>query len=134
MFHPWLNLRALPHITVHWLPLDGDIQAVTDGHATICMDPRLLQVERRCSLTHELVHIERGHTGPCNPKIERQVRRETARRLVTITDLIDALKWSRSVPELADELWVTVGVLMDRIDSLSAHERQLFEQVIRQHP
>ncbi|VXB25968.1 conserved hypothetical protein [Arthrobacter sp. 9V] len=94
----------------------------TNGRDMIWLDRALNQVERRCTLTHELVHIERGHTS-CQPTaVEKAVRVETARRLICLDDLAKQLAWSRSLTELAEELWVTEGVLLDRLTSLTSAE------------
>lgn len=86
------------------------------------MDPRLNQVERRCVLTHELVHLEHGHRGCQPPAVEIAVRREAARRLVRMEHLAAALPWAQDCDELADELWVTPMVLADRYDGLTETE------------
>lgn len=104
----------------------------TNGVDMIWMDKHLQQVERRCTLTHELVHIENGDTN-CNcPLAERRARAETARRLIPIEDLIRHIAWARSIHELADELWVTETVLMDRLEGLSPEEQALVDQVEKQ--
>jgi hypothetical protein len=128
MFHPWRALRALPKITVKWVHL-SDKRALTNGVDVIWMDKSALQVERRCSLTHELIHIEEKHTS-CQPlAIERKVRAEAARRLIPIGDLAAALAWAHSFHELADDLWVTSAVLADRISNLSQTELAILRKV-----
>ncbi|WP_394940726.1 ImmA/IrrE family metallo-endopeptidase [Psychromicrobium sp. YIM B11713] len=127
MFHPWRTLGSLPHITVIWTELEHH-SALTDGVSKIWLDRRLFQVERRCSLTHELIHIERGHTRRQDPAAELSVRAETARRLIPWEELLRHKRWALSIEELADCLWVTPRVLQDRIDHLSAAERQQFLQ------
>lgn len=82
------------------------------------------QVERRCVLMHELVHLRRGHRGCQSPTTERQVRAEAARYLIAIEDLEQEAAWALSLAELADELWVTEMVLCDRLSSLTDRERQ----------
>lgn len=125
MFDPWQLLRTMPQITVVWAELDSK-SALTNGRDTVWLDKHLLQVERRCSLTHELIHIERGHTS-CPPNAaETGVRAETARRLIPFPDLLEHKRWSRSVEELADCLWVTPHVLLDRISHLSDAEQAAF--------
>lgn len=94
----------------------------TDGLRVIWLDTRLQQVERRCALTHELVHLERGHDGCQEPRIERQVCAETARRLIPVDDLCKHAAWTSNVHELADELWVTERVVTDRLQSLTPEE------------
>lgn len=124
LWHPWRALRRLENIVVDWARPHPALPAATDGVAVIWMDPRLTQVERRCVLTHELVHIEQGHRG-CQPRaIERAVRAEAARRLITLEQLQHAMPWALSVGELADELWVTEMVLLDRLEGLTHAERR----------
>ena len=107
--------------------LPPPVRAVTDGR-DIWMSKRLLQVERRCTLTHELVHMDMGHDG-CHPQLEseRVVRRKTARRLLSASQLVPVAKWTQSIEEAADELWVTPEVLLDFVDSLTPVERLMIE-------
>ncbi|WP_159622714.1 ImmA/IrrE family metallo-endopeptidase [Ruania rhizosphaerae] len=121
MWHPWRTLRTLTHVDVHWTDQPRGRIAATDGRR-IWMDTRLLQVQRRVAATHELIHIEQGHTSGCHPRVEAWVRVATARRLITIDALIDALRWTEDWHEAADVLWVTVEVLKDRIDHLTPDE------------
>jgi hypothetical protein len=121
MFHPWRELRKKPEITVNWTELNYT-NGITDGHSTIWLDSRLLQVERRCVLAHEMIHIERGHTECQKTAAEIGVRVEAARRLIAMEDLLRCKRWARSVWELADELWVTPEVLADRIAYLTVAE------------
>ena len=112
----------MAHVAVEWARPHPLAPAATDGLGRIWMDPRLNQVERRCVLTHELVHLEHGHRG-CQPRaVETAVRREAARRLVRMEHLTAALPWARDCDELADELWVTPMVLTDRYDGLTEAE------------
>lgn len=55
------------------------------------MTPRQLQPERRCTLTHELIHIECGHSGCQPPAVELEVRVEAARRLIPLDDRLTHL-------------------------------------------
>ena len=123
MFHPWRALRALTHVVVIWVRPHADAPAGTNGRDVVWIDPRLLQVERRCVLTHELVHLEHGHAG-CQPTaVERRVRAAAARTLISHEDLAAALPWALSLEELADDLWVPPLVLRDRLAGLTATER-----------
>ncbi|NYE96255.1 hypothetical protein FHU41_002505 [Psychromicrobium silvestre] len=125
MFHPWRLLREMPQITVIWTELNHK-SALTDGVSQIWLDRRLFQVERRCSLTHELIHIERGHTSRQSAAIEEAVRAETARRLIPFDELLRHKRWALSIEELADSLWVTTSVLKDRINHLDKKQSRLF--------
>ncbi len=123
MFHPWRALRAQSDITVEWRRLALDQYAVTNGTNRIWMDPDQSQVERRCTLAHELAHIELGHTDGCVAREDRAVDLLAARRLVEMPDLLDALRWADDLPTVADELWVDEPTLMARLDGLTAGER-----------
>ncbi|MFD6030517.1 ImmA/IrrE family metallo-endopeptidase [Cellulosimicrobium funkei] len=129
MYHPWRALRALQHVTLVWTPMLRRLGA-TNGRDTIHLDPRQYQVERRCTLAHELVHLELGHDGGCSPVVERQVRREAARRLIALDRLVDAWRWAMSLEEVADECWVTPDVLRDRLDYLEPDEAQRLADAI----
>lgn len=124
IYHPWRALRDLwSHVHVeHTDDLPAGRRADTNGIDEIRMRQRLLQVERRCSLAHEVIHLERGDTGACPPAVEAEVNQEAARRLIPWEHLLDAVQWARSEEELADELWVTVKILRARAETLHADE------------
>ncbi|MFC8733131.1 ImmA/IrrE family metallo-endopeptidase [Luteimicrobium sp. NPDC057192] len=122
MYHPWRHLRSLAHVDLIWAPLAGRY-GQTDGRSKIVMHPHQLQVERRCTVAHEIVHIELGAD-------EEHVRAETARRLVDIATLVDAWRWSTSLDEIADQCWVTRAVLEDRLAHLTPDEQQWIADAI----
>ncbi|VXA93602.1 ImmA/IrrE family metallo-endopeptidase [Citricoccus sp. K5] len=101
------------------LPIN--LAGVTDG-SRIWVDDRLTEVERRCAIAHELVHIDAGHTHHQPPKIETWVRRQAAEWLIPW----EALWRHRHVVnlhELADHLEVTHPVLLDRLHHLTDHQK-----------
>lgn len=102
--------------------LPQGLKATTDGKRTIWLAKGLTDVEAKCAIHHELVHIRHRHTRRQPAWIERQVREETARTLVGLRELHWAWKRSRSIYEMADELGVTEHVLTDRLDALTEHE------------
>lgn len=126
--HPWRDFRSREHLTLYQGKLPPGMHAATDGE-TIYMEKRLLQVERRCALTHELVHIDLGHTKCQGDKDESVVEKITARRLIDWTDLVDAFKWAHDQYEAADELWVTPEVFVHRLRYLHPHERALLKMI-----
>ncbi len=80
-------------------------------------------------LTHELVHLARGDVG-CQPAaVEREVRVAAARELVPWERLVAEVAWARSLGELADELWVTEDVVVDRLAALSPGDLRHLEAV-----
>lgn len=133
MFHPWRALRQLQHVIVEWIRPHPRLVGASDGRCRIWLDPRMSQVERRCVLTHELVHIHYEHRG-CQPfAVERMVRVEAARCLISIEDLQRCAVWALSPAELADELWVTEMVLDDRLRNLTAGEWESLPDNVRRY-
>lgn len=122
MFDPWALAIELG-IDVHTIPLDR-ISGCTDG-TTIWLDSRLTETERLCVLTHELVHLSRGHDGHQPPSVEESVRAEAARLLIPWDTLAAHAQSQASVYDLAHELGVTPRTLADRIRYASAEERCL---------
>jgi len=98
-----------PGIDVHTIPLER-LSGCTDG-TTIWLDTHLTTTERRCTLTHELVHITRGHTGHQPPAVEAAVREETARLLVPWAALHASRGAQLEIWHLVQELGVTPGCL-----------------------
>jgi len=130
-YHPWRALRDLTHISLLWrerLP-NGDLGHCLHAHRLIILSRRQTQAERRCTIAHELVHLERG---PCAPshvgREELVVEREAARRLISIEALAEAMAWSTDSAEVAEELWVDEPMLKARLDSLHPAERAYLRQ------
>lgn len=130
--NPWRQLRALAGVDVSWPLLTAELGR-TDGLSRIEIDRRLGQAERRCVLTHELVHLEHGHGCRQPPSVERLVRVEAARRLIPLPALTTALAYSTSLEYAAWDLWVTGEVLEDRLDTLSKAEVQAVEDATAHH-
>lgn len=125
MFNPWGTLRHFAHIAIIWTRPHSNLPAATDGHRRIWIDPKLNRVERRCALTHELLHLQRGHTG-CQPQsIERSIELEAARLLVRFQDLQQHASWALSLAELAEDLMVTEAVLINRFQTLDGDQMQI---------
>jgi hypothetical protein len=83
----------------------------------------LNQVQRRCTLAHELEHLDRG--APCETlraTIERRVVHATARYLLPDLDLVSSAIEVYDLHRAANELWVTFPVLVDRLRGLTAKE------------
>lgn len=122
MRDPWVIIEQYPQLEIRTERLPG-ITACTDGVATIWLDDRLTQTERRCAVAHELVHLHHGHTGHQSARIERMVRERVARWLVPLEDLAVFRGGELSLWSVAEDLGVTVDVLRDRLDTASAAER-----------
>lgn len=117
----------MAHVTVTWQELDDDLLAATDG-STIWIDPRQTQAERRCTLAHELAHIELGHVGGCTAREEREASVLAAQWLIRLEHLADALAWTQDPHELAWELWVDLDTLNTRLEHLRPSELQYLQR------
>lgn len=123
--HPWRLLRDdWPHVDLHYAELPAGTWGLSDGR-TIWLDEGLSQAERRCTLMHELVHMERGERSCQDDATETHVHVLVARRLIPLALLLSAIVWARDVLELADELWVDVETVQARLDHLHPAERAI---------
>jgi hypothetical protein len=102
-------------VVVGRLP-DG-VHGYTDG-SKIYVDDRLSAVQLICTLVHEGIHIERGHTTRQLEAVEMSVRYETAQRLLPL-ERIGSCNKTGKLSEIARELGVTKRVLMDRAATLT---------------
>lgn len=125
-YDPWGDLSQRSYLTVEFVDLPTGRRGVICGDV-IMIDRQQLQVERRCTLAHELVHDER-RVYPVHPTLrareETLVERTAARRLIEMPDLVDALRAcsTRCAEELADHLWVDPPMLAARMNSLDPVE------------
>lgn len=114
-----------PFLVVHeHIPLPGKTRGWTNGRVLL-LRPGLCHTHRTDTAVHEGHHLERGATptGTHQAREERIVRRLTARTLVPLPNLVDAVKWTRNPWELAWELGVTRRTLWTRLTTLTMRER-----------
>lgn len=122
--HPWRRLREMAHVTLEWHD-GGPMGLTTHSTATVSLRRGMTWEERRCTVQHELIHIERGPTPRgLREKDEEHVRRETALRMVPdIRPVGDAIAWALSEQEAAEELGVDLPVLRYRLKHMSPIEK-----------
>lgn len=72
-----------------------------------------------------LTHVEAGHDGHQGECTERWVREQTARRLVSLENLLPWRIWQGTLWHLVQELGVTHAVLVDRLHVAKAGEEEL---------
>jgi hypothetical protein len=89
---------------------DG-VAAMTDG-VNIYADDRLNEIQLKCAILHEEIHIERGHGTHQVEAVEMAVRYETAKRM--LPDLAEGCGSGKTLAAAARDLEVTRQVLMDR--------------------
>ncbi len=114
--HPWRRLRALAHVTLLWHD-DGPAGLTDFAAQTISLRRGMTYAERRTTVLHECLHVERGPTlTTLAAREELRVEKETARLLMPcIREVGEALAWGRDLAEAADELAVDERALWVRI-------------------
>lgn len=127
---PYKWLARAPHVKLNITRLPDDLMGrwIPDA-STIELDDRLTQTERRCTLVHELVHRLHKDLPTLPPELleiqERQCEKRAAKLLIPLNQLLDALLWSHDEheAEIADQLWVDIPTLRDRLRYLTDKER-----------
>lgn len=126
----------MPEWLLAWEPMDGLLGRIDWATRTITMDPGQGQAERRCTIAHEIEHVRRGPTPPDPVLIARDelaVDKATARRMIPIRRLGDALAWSCDPVEVAHELWVDLRTLRVRMEHLHPSERHYLRERTEHH-
>lgn len=98
---------------------------------TIWLHRELTPPQRRCTLTHELVHALRDDEG-CHDDVldarqETVVRKITARLLISVDQLAEHIAWTVEHSELAEDLDVDLDTLYDRLRWLTPAEIEQVE-------
>lgn len=126
---PWGNLASRPQLDLCWGGLPPGQLGATDGHR-IWIATGLTIRERRCTLAHELVHIDLGLVSDVTWAAEQRVRDVTARRLLPDIDAVaSALADGVDIATASDELWVTEDILTDRLTTLADAERAMLNRI-----
>lgn len=119
--NPWRRLRALADFELVW-HVGGPMGETDFEEKTISIRRGLSWEERRCTVMHETIHVERGPVvGGHYDQEELRVRKETAvQMLPRIKDIADAYAWAQGDDEgAALELGVDVDVLRTRMKYMS---------------
>lgn len=127
--NPWADLTARPQLDLCWGGLPPGQLGATDGRR-VWIATGLTIRERRCTLAHELAHIDLGLIVDVTWASEQRVRDVTARRLLPDIDaLASALAGGVDMATASDELWVTEDVLTDRLTTLADAERAMLNHI-----
>lgn len=130
--NPWQRLaEEWPHLKVVYVDLGsphkhGATRWKAGRPVSVLLHEDLTQVQRRCTLAHELEHLDRG--APCDglrASTERRVINATARYLLPDLSLIADAVQLYDLHRAADDLWVTFPVLIDRLRGMTDSELEI---------
>ena len=116
--------------------MTGDLLGeARDGGAVIALRAGTSAAQRRCTLAHEIVHLERGlrDCGQWLHREEQAVHRTAARRLITVTDLVAAIRDLGRADDpaaLAQALDVDRETLAVRLAALDPDERRALRRAL----
>jgi hypothetical protein len=141
-YDPWRDLREnWPWVELVIEPMAGDLLGVTRaGGRVIALRAGTSAGQRRCTLAHEIVHLERGlaHCGPWQDREERLVHSEVALRLIPVDVLAEAIRLlggDGDASALAVLLDVDLETLRLRQRLLDRGERRILcRRLARQRP
>ena len=136
-YDPWVDLRQnWPHVKVVIERMTGDLLGeVRDDGKVIALRADTSAAQRRCTLTHELVHLERGILD-CGPWLQREeslVHAEVSLRLIPLASLaaaIRALGGAEDSAALAQWLDVDSETLATRLSRMSSAERRMLRRLL----
>lgn len=125
-YDPWRHLaEQFPWVRVELGKLRPGRMGEWRNADVIVLAYYLAPNEARCTLAHELVHVERG-APPKDPELaaaeEKVVDEIAARRLITLTELRAVMQMGRSY-QMGAALHVDVGTLLTRMETLTELER-----------
>ena len=127
-YDPWRDLAEnWPEIVVRTEPLPGRLLGEL-CYPVITLRADTSHGQRRCTLTHEIVHMERGvrDCGRWLAREELYVDREVARRLLPLHVLAPAIRDAGGIEdlrEIARQLDVDTATLRMRIGEMTRGER-----------
>jgi Zn-dependent peptidase ImmA (M78 family) len=110
----------------------GETRWLNGRPVAIVLNSCLNQRERRCTLAHEIEHLERGQPcGSLRAVIEARVCADTARYLLPDLEQIGKTLAVYDLRQAAAELWVTYKVLIDRLNGLT-NDQSLYVHSFRE--
>lgn len=136
-YDPWRDAaQRYPDWVIRRVELHGLTEVMCTRRRVILLDRSLGRARRRGALAHSLAHLDLEHRatdGDYERWQEREADKLAARRLIPLDALADALRWSRSAPEIAAELDVDVGILRARVDVIHPAERAVLIRAVAHH-
>lgn len=117
---------------VEYRPLPGDLRGLTYYRQRCSIiDPGLHPWMHKCVVVHESIH---AHDGPVpgwmEAREERRVNRETARRLIPLDALIEAMQTTTDARVAAAWLEVPVAMIWSRLKGAHPSERAAIRRAL----
>jgi hypothetical protein len=138
-YDPWGDLAARwPDVQVVHAPMSGRLLGEL-RYPTITLRASSSSAQLRCTLAHEIVHLDRG-IGECGPWAAREeaaVHAEAARRLIDLGELVEAARVlgdDAGAGAMAGALDVDTETLVTRIQGLTRRERAVVNDVLSERP
>jgi hypothetical protein len=138
-YDPWADLaRNWPEVEVVVESMRGTLLGEL-RYPVIALRAGTSAAQRRCTLAHEIVHLERGvgDCGPWSAREEQYVHREVARRLISGPDLVAAVRALGGNPHLAalaHALDVDVETARLRLELVTPQERTRLRAAVPADP
>lgn len=126
MYDPLDDLAArYPRVVLDTAVL-SPAHAALVGDRLLLVDASLDARQRRCSIAHEIAHLDLAHTMTVNRAFARRQEIEADRlastRLISFEQLREAVRWCTGERDLAEQLQVSEQALSLRRTLLSAEE------------
>ncbi len=130
---PWGRLEQLQGWRVEWADI-AERGLTLFRLRLILLRKGLRWRSERAVLSHEVVHAERGpFPAWMTAREEEAVSRESARRLLPIRRLGEAMAWTLDTGELAEELDVDRPTIEARLRGLHPAERAYLKRRLQHH-
>lgn len=128
-YNPWADaLIRFPGIHIERCDLGTAHGAWVPSQRVILLDQGLDRVQLRCSLAHEIAHIDLRHVSTdlswFDQRAERDADNLAAKRLIPVDDLATVARCNEwDYHQTARDLNVTVATLRTRVDQLTSEQR-----------
>ena len=117
-----LMWNALPHVAGAYVP----------DRQLVILHPGKTAITQRSTLAEELANYELDHWPVEDPvetaRMELRARRWAAIRLVTVDQILEAVRWTPYLHEVAELLDVDPDLLAVRVELMSDEDRLLLDE------
>lgn len=108
-YDPWFDADSRTGLRVDYTDVDTADSTYIADRGLILINRRQGVAAQRCSLAHQLMHLDSDTSD------ETALEVEVAKRLVSTSALVDAIMGNRTATAVARSLNVTIPILMARL-------------------